>query len=160
MATKIITKNSSTTTAIPTAGDLVQGELAVNVTDKRLFTEDSGGAIVELGTNPSTLTVTGAITGTATFSGNVVIANGSYAAPAIAFASDTDTGITRSGTNSISIVAGGAHKFYSDANTSLATISAGTSNLTLGVNAGNSIIAGGNYNTVVGDEAGDCDYYG
>jgi hypothetical protein len=52
MATKIITKNSSTTTAIPTAGDLVQGELAVNVTDKRLFTEDSGGAIVELGTNP------------------------------------------------------------------------------------------------------------
>jgi hypothetical protein len=69
MATKIITKNSSTTTAIPTAGDLVQGELAVNVTDKRLFTEDSGGAIVELGTNPSTLT-----SGAATFSGNVGIA--------------------------------------------------------------------------------------
>ena len=66
MATKIITKNSSTATAIPTAGDLVQGELAVNVTDKRLFTEDSGGAIVELGTNPSTLT-----SGAATFSGTV-----------------------------------------------------------------------------------------
>jgi hypothetical protein len=68
MATKIITKNSSTTTAIPTAGDLVQGELAVNVTDKRLFTEDSGGAIVELGTNPSTLT-----SGAATFSGNLLV---------------------------------------------------------------------------------------
>ena len=66
MATKIITKNSSTATSIPTAGDLVQGELAVNVTDKRLFTEDSGGAIVELGTNPSTLT-----SGAATFSGTV-----------------------------------------------------------------------------------------
>ena len=66
MATKIITKNSSTATSIRTAGDLVQGELAVNVTDKRLFTEDSGGAIVELGTNPSTLT-----SGAATFSGNV-----------------------------------------------------------------------------------------
>jgi len=66
MATKIITKNSSTATSIPTAGDLVQGELAVNVTDKRLFTEDSGGAIVELGTNPSTLT-----SGAATFSGAV-----------------------------------------------------------------------------------------
>jgi hypothetical protein len=62
MATKIITKNSSTTTAIPTAADLVQGELAVNVTDKRLFTENSVGAIVEVGTNPSTLTVTGEIT--------------------------------------------------------------------------------------------------
>ena len=36
----------------------------------------------------------------------------------------------------------------------LITVSAGTSNLRLGVNAGNSIVSGGNYNTVVGDEAG------
>ena len=62
MATKIVTKNSSTAGAAPTATDLVQGELAVNVADKRLFTEDNGGSIVELGTNPSTLTVTGEIT--------------------------------------------------------------------------------------------------
>ena len=57
MATKIVTKNSSTASAVPTASDLVQGELAVNVADKRLFTEDNGGSIVELGTNPTTLTV-------------------------------------------------------------------------------------------------------
>ena len=62
MATKIVTKNSSTANAVPAASDLVQGELAVNVADKRLFTEDNGGSIVELGTNPSTLTVTGEIT--------------------------------------------------------------------------------------------------
>ena len=62
MATKIVTKNSSTASAVPTTGDLVQGELAVNVADKRLFTEDNAGAIVELGTNPTTLTVTGEIT--------------------------------------------------------------------------------------------------
>jgi len=69
MATKIVTKNSSTASAAPTASDLVQGELAVNVTDKRLYTENASGAIVELGTNPlgavdmaSTLTVTGEIT--------------------------------------------------------------------------------------------------
>ena len=62
MATKIVTKNSSTASAVPTASDLVQGELAVNVADKRLFTEDNAGAIVELGTNPTTLTVTGEIT--------------------------------------------------------------------------------------------------
>jgi len=55
MANTIITKNSATATAIPTAGQLVQGELAVNVTDKRLFTENSGGTVVELGTNPSQL---------------------------------------------------------------------------------------------------------
>jgi len=80
MATKIVTKNSSTASAVPTASDLVQGELAVNVADKRLFTEDNGGSIVELGTNPSTLTVTGEITanggidvtGTATMDGLVV----------------------------------------------------------------------------------------
>ena len=80
MATKIVTKNSSTASAVPTASDLVQGELAVNVADKRLFTEDNGGSIVELGTNPSTLTVTGEITanggidvtGTATMDGLTV----------------------------------------------------------------------------------------
>jgi hypothetical protein len=71
MATKIVTKNSSTASAVPTASDLVQGELAVNVADKRLFTEDNAGAIVELGTNPTTLNVNG----TATMGGLVVDAN-------------------------------------------------------------------------------------
>ena len=65
MANTIITKNSSTASAIPTSGDLVQGELAVNVTDKRLFTENSAGTIVELGTNPSTIDINaGTIDGT------------------------------------------------------------------------------------------------
>lgn len=57
MPTQIITKNSSTGSSVPSASDLVQGELAVNVTDKRLFTENSSGAVVELATNPSTLTI-------------------------------------------------------------------------------------------------------
>ena len=61
MATTIVTKNSSTAAAVPTAAQLVQGELAVNVADKRLFTEDNAGAVVELGTNPSSLTVSGNI---------------------------------------------------------------------------------------------------
>jgi hypothetical protein len=57
MATTIITKNSSTAGAAPTSSDLVQGELAVNVTDKRLYTENGSGTVVELGTNPTALTV-------------------------------------------------------------------------------------------------------
>tara|TARA_R110002074_G_scaffold43081_4_gene112711 strand:- start:5867 stop:8608 length:2742 start_codon:yes stop_codon:yes gene_type:complete len=88
MATKIVTKNSSTASAVPTASDLVQGELAVNVSDKRLFTEDNGGSIVELGTNPSTIdinagTIDGAVIGgntpaaitgsTVTSTGNIVV---------------------------------------------------------------------------------------
>lgn len=47
MAT-LITKNSSTAAAVPGTGDLVQGELAVNVTDKKLYTKDSGGNIVKI----------------------------------------------------------------------------------------------------------------
>lgn len=58
MAT-LVTKNSSTASAVPGTGDLVQGELAVNVTDKRLFTKNAGGTVVEVGTNPSSLVVDG-----------------------------------------------------------------------------------------------------
>jgi len=82
MAT-IVTKNSSTASAVPTTSDLVQGELAVNVTDKRLFTENASTAIVELGTNPSSLTTTtatdtGTLTANGTFaSSNAVITGGS-----------------------------------------------------------------------------------
>ena len=47
MAT-LVTKNSSTASATPTSGDLVQGELAVNVTDKKLYTKNSGGTVVKL----------------------------------------------------------------------------------------------------------------
>jgi len=61
---------------------LVQGELAVNVTDKRIFTENASTQIVELGTNPSTVTtatatVTGTLTANGTFaSSNAVITGG------------------------------------------------------------------------------------
>jgi hypothetical protein len=57
MAAIIKIKNSSTAGAVPTSGDLVQGELAVNVTDKRIFTENASGTVVELGTNPTSLNV-------------------------------------------------------------------------------------------------------
>lgn len=57
MAT-IITKNSSTASAVPSAGSLTKGELAVNVTDKKLYTKDNGGNVVELGGVTATNTVT------------------------------------------------------------------------------------------------------
>lgn len=81
--TVIVTKNSSTASAVPLTSDLVQGELAVNVTDKRIFTENASTAIVELGTNPSTITtatatVSGTLTANGTFaSSNAVITGGS-----------------------------------------------------------------------------------
>jgi hypothetical protein len=49
MATTIVIKNSSTAGSVPTAGQLVQGELAVNVTDRKIFTETAAGTVVEIG---------------------------------------------------------------------------------------------------------------
>jgi len=67
MANTIITKNSSTASAIPSAGSLTQGELAVNVTDKKLYTKDSGGDVVEITpTNATNATNATNVTGTTT----------------------------------------------------------------------------------------------
>ena len=52
--TTIKLKNGS---GAPAASDLVQGEPALDLTNKRLYTEDSGGNVIEVGTNPTTLTV-------------------------------------------------------------------------------------------------------
>jgi hypothetical protein len=86
MAT-LITKNSSTAAAVPGTGDLVQGELAVNVADKKLYTKDSGGSIVKLvgslGNQESNApTFTGPLTtsGSTGTSGQVLISQGSGSA--------------------------------------------------------------------------------
>jgi hypothetical protein len=63
MATTIKLKNGS---GAPAASDLVQGEPAIDLTNKRLYTEDSGGSVIEVGTNPSSLSINGtAVTATA-----------------------------------------------------------------------------------------------
>jgi hypothetical protein len=76
MTTTIKLKNG---TGVPTAGALVQGEPAFDLTNKRLYTENAGGTVIEVGTNPSTLSVTGSatvgstlgVTGAAIFSSTV-----------------------------------------------------------------------------------------
>ena len=80
MPTKLITKYSTTATTSPSSGDLDTGELAVNVADKRLYTEDDASNVVEIGTNPSSLTLGGAVTittGSTTPNGNVTANIGS-----------------------------------------------------------------------------------
>ena len=60
MATTIVTKSGS---GAPTASDLVAGELAVDLTNGRLYTENSGGTVLELGLNPNgNVDVTGSVT--------------------------------------------------------------------------------------------------
>lgn len=82
MATTILTKRSNTATAVPLAADLTNSssgsELAVNTADKRLFTKDSGGNVVELGTNPSSLTLSGGTAnGVPYLNGSKVVTSGS-----------------------------------------------------------------------------------
>ncbi len=55
MSTTIQIKRSSTASAVPLAGDLAVGELAVNLADKRLFAKQADGTIIELSTNPTDL---------------------------------------------------------------------------------------------------------
>jgi hypothetical protein len=93
MSAVIKIKNSSTASAVPVSGDLVQGELAVNVADKRVFTKDATSAIVELGINPSSLTTASATITSLTTSGAASFADGSASAPAITNTGDTNTGI-------------------------------------------------------------------
>ena len=49
MASTIKLKNGS---GAPLAGDLVQGEPALDLTNKRLYTENASGTVIEVGTNP------------------------------------------------------------------------------------------------------------
>ena len=54
---------------VPSSGDLAQGEPALDLTNKRLYTSTDGSDIVEVGTTPSELTVTG----TASFTGDLSV---------------------------------------------------------------------------------------
>ncbi len=94
MPATIKIKNSSTASAVPTSSDLVQGELAVNVTDKRLFTENASGTVVELGTNPSILT----------------LPDGSASAPTLTNDGDTNTGIFFPAADTVGITTGGTER--------------------------------------------------
>ena len=63
MATTIKLKNGS---GAPAASDLVQGEPALDLTNNRLYSENGSGSVVEIGTNPTSLSINGtAITSTA-----------------------------------------------------------------------------------------------
>jgi hypothetical protein len=103
MAATIKIKNSSTASAVPTSSDLVQGELAVNVTDKRIFTENASGTVVELGTNPSILT----------------LPDGSASAPTLTNDGDTNTGLFFPAADTVAVTTGGTERARIDSSGNL-----------------------------------------
>ena len=95
MATVIQFKRSSTQNAAPGTGDLALGELAVNTYHGRFYTEknDGSAAVVEVGSNPASLTINDAITfptsdGT---NGQLLSTNGSGT---LSFTDAPSTGVT------------------------------------------------------------------
>ena len=62
MPTTIKLKNGS---GAPLATDLVQGEVALDLTNKRIYSENASGTVIEMGTSPSTIDINaGTIDGT------------------------------------------------------------------------------------------------
>jgi len=51
MANPIRPKRSNTAAAVPGAGSLLEGEIAINFADKKIFGKDSGGNVVALGSS-------------------------------------------------------------------------------------------------------------
>lgn len=82
MATRFQVKRSTVSGVVPTTGDIANGELAVNLADRKLFTSN-GSAVLELGSNLTNLSVTGNVTvrgiianGSLGTSGQVLHSNG------------------------------------------------------------------------------------
>lgn len=89
MATKIITKNGS---GVPSDGALDTGELAVDLTNNKLYSSTDGTDVVEIG-----------------FSGES--ANGSATAPSLYFVADSATGMYSPFTGGFAVAANGTQRF-------------------------------------------------
>jgi hypothetical protein len=125
MAT-IITKNSSTASAAPAVGDLTKGELAVNVTDKKLYTKDNSAAIVKIvgslgNQEANAVAITG---GSVTGITDITVADGGTGASTAADAR-TNLGVTATGADTV-------YAFRSNNLSDLASASTARTNLGLG----------------------------
>jgi len=121
MATTIKLKNSVTTTNAPSS--LVQGEVAINITDKKVWVGNAATTPVQLlGTgatgNFSALTCT-----TLTASGVATFSAGTVSLPAITTTGDTNTGIFFPAADTIAFTEGGveAMRINSSANVGIGT---------------------------------------
>ena len=76
MTTVIKPKRSETALAIPTAGALAVGELAMNVTDGKFFTKTTGGVVKEVG-GAASVTLASVLTAGNIADTNIVLDQGS-----------------------------------------------------------------------------------
>ena len=129
---------STTASAVPTAANLVPGELAINTNDGKLYYEDSSGVVQLLAskaTSSGTFT-TISVSGVATFSA------GTVALPAITTTGDTNTGIFFPAADTIAFTEGGAEamRIDSSGNVGIGT-SSPTGSLEIATSSATSIVA-------------------
>jgi hypothetical protein len=94
---------TTTAAAVPTAGNLVAGELAINTTDGKLYYKDTAGVVQTLAskdTNSGTFTNI-SVSGVASF------ADGTVSLPSITNIGDTNTGIFFPAADTIAFTEGG-----------------------------------------------------
>jgi hypothetical protein len=140
---------STTALATPTAGNLASGELAINITDGKLYYKDNGGVVRLLASNASTtnvasfsagttgLTPSTATTGAVTLGGTLITSNGgtglsSYTAGDLLYYA-TGTALTKLGigTNGQILTSTGTAPQWSNLSSfGVSTISFGTTGLT------------------------------
>jgi len=129
MTTTIKLKNSVTTTNAPSS--LQQGEVGINVTDRKVWVGNAATTPVQLlGTgatgNFSALTCTTFTCTTLSASGVATFSAGTAALPAITTTGDTNTGIYFPAADTIAFTEGGVERLRINANGQTATNIAGT----------------------------------
>jgi hypothetical protein len=133
---------TTTASATPTAGNLTDGELAINTTDEKLYFKNASGTVKLLAANvmPVANGGTGATTASValtnlgavakagdTMTGVLAFTAGTVSAPGITFSGDTNTGIFSPAADTIAFTEGGVEsmRINSSGNVGIGTSSPG-----------------------------------
>lgn len=145
---------SSTAAAVPTAGNLVAGELAINTTDEKLYFENTSGVVKLLASSAATGGTFTAVTASL----------GAVGTPSYTFTGDLNTGMWSPATGNIAVSTGGVERMRigSSGNVGIGTASPGSFGLLAAVlNAtGVTTIAVSNSNATTNDGAKLSSFYG
>ena len=143
MANTILLKRSDVSNSVPSTGNLVQGELALNFTDGNLFFKDSSDNVVLL-SSTKLVSVTGNVTGNSII-GNISGQFGNITISGSNINSDAASIVVNSNNSDVDFAVNGdtaANVFYVDAGTGTVSIGNSTqiTNAVLSLNSTNSLV--------------------